>query len=197
MKKYLVLLLALALVFTFAACGNDGQEEEEDIYALPDPIVTPTDIEEYEPDPAETAENETYITDYAEAAARLGLPAVNFPEDMQIYRVLLVDEAKVQVEFDRNGKRYLGQYLVGLADNPSGLKGLFDNVETVELSGLSVNFEYPTLSEEGSSTTVGKEHALAQVYDADHNITAWLVDNDFSDLEDFKAVTELFLNALD
>ena len=195
MKKLLVLLLALALVFSLAACGNE--EQEEDKYALPDPIVTPTDIEEYEPDPAETAENETYITDYAEAAARLGLPAVNFPEDLQIYRVLLVDEDKVQVEFDRNEKRYLGQYVVGLAENPSGLKGLFENVETVELSGESVNFEYPTLSEDGVSSTVGKEHALAQTYDADHNITAWLVDNDFSDLEDFKAVTELFLNALD
>ena len=195
MKKLLVLLLALALVFALAACGND--EQEEDKYALPDPIVTPTDIEEYVPDPAETAENETYVTDYAEAAARLGLPAVNFPEDMQIYRVLLVDEDKVQVEFDRNEKRYLGQYVVGLAENPSGLKGLFENVETVELSGMSVNFEYPTLSEDAASQNVGKDHALAQVYDADHNITAWLVDNDFSDLEDFKAVTELFLNALD
>ena len=70
-------------------------------------------------------------------------------------------------------------------------------METVELSGLSVNFEYPTLSEDAASQNVGKDHALAQVYDADHNITAWLVDNDFSDLEDFKAVTELFLNALD
>ena len=94
MKKFLVLLLALALLFSLAACNGD--QEEEDKYALPDPIVTPTDIDEdYVPDPANTAENETYVTDYAEAAARLGLSALNYPEEMQIYRVLLVDEDKV------------------------------------------------------------------------------------------------------
>ena len=197
MKKFLVILLAFALVLAMAACDNGEQEPEEDIYALPDPIVTPTDLEEeYVPDPAETAENETFVTDYADAAARLGLESVNFPEGMEIYRVLLVDEDKVQVEFYHNDKLYLGQYVVGMVDNPSGLKGLFDNVESVELSGENVNFEYPTLGE-SASATVGKDHALAQTYDADTNITAWLVDDGFTDLDDFKAVTELFLNALD
>ena len=209
MKKLLVLLLALALVFAFAACNKTSTGEDVATDAEGNVIeaeTTPTDLqpgegdEEYTPDPAETAENETYITDYAEAAARLGLPALNFPEEMKIFRVLLVDEDKVQVEFDRNEKRYLGQYIVGLADNPSGLKGLYENVETVELSGLSVNFEYPTVDPDNppdSSQAGSKQLALAQVYDAEGNITAWLVDNDFSDLEDFKAVTELFLNALD
>ncbi len=211
MKKLLVLLLALALVFALAACGGGSGDDGEGVATDSEGNVieaetTPTDLqpeegdEEYTPDPAETAENETYITDYAEAAARLGLPAVNFPEDLQIYRVLLVDEDKVQVEFDRNEKRYLGQYVVGLAENPSGLKGLFENVETVELSGLSVNFEYPTVDPDNPpdpNQPGSKQLALAQVYDADHNFTAWLVDNDFRDLEDFKAVTELFLNALD
>lgn len=209
MKKLLVLLLALALVFSLAACDKTTSGEDVATDAEGNVIeaaTTPTDLlqeegaEEYTPDPSNTAENETYITDYAEAAARLGLPAVNFPEDMKIYRVLLVDEDKVQVEFDYNEKRYLGQYVVGLAENPSGLKGLFENVDTVELSGESVNFEYPTIDPENPpdpDQPGDKQLALAQTYDAESNITAWLVDDGFSDLDDFKAVTELFLNALD
>ena len=195
MKKFLVILLAVALVLAMAACGNGGEEDTDE---LPEPVVTPTDLdEEYVPDPTETADNETFVSDYAQAAARLGLESITFPEGMEIYRVLLVDEDKVQVEFYHNDKLYLGQYVVGMVDNPSGLKGLFENVESVELSGENVNFEYPTLGEDGSSTTLGKDHALAQTYDAETNITAWLVDNGFTDLDDFKAVTELFLNALD
>ena len=210
MKKFLVLLLALALVFTFAACNktNSGEDVATDAEGnVIEAETTPTDLlpegeeeETYTPDPANTAENETLVTDYAEAAASLGLPALNFPEEMKIFRVLLVDEDKVQVEFDYNEKRYLGQYIVGLADNPSGLKGLYENVETVEMSGESVNFEYPTVDPDNPpdpNQAGSKQLALAQVYDAEGNITAWLVDNDFRDLEDFKAVTELFLNALD
>lgn len=209
MKKLLVLLLALALVFSLAACNKTNVDPDTAVDADGNVIeaeTTPTDLlpegeeETYTPDPANTADNETLVTDYADAAARLGLPALNFPEEMKIFRVLLVDEDKVQVEFDRNDKRYLGQYIVGLADNPSGLKGLYENVETVEMSGESVNFEYPTVDPDNPpdpSQAGSKQLALAQVYDAEGNITAWLVDNDFRDLEDFKAVTELFLNALD
>ena len=113
---------------------------------------------------------------------------------------LLVDEDKVQVEFYCNDKLYLGQYVVGMVENPSGLKGLFENVETVTLSDENVTFEYPTPEEKTSASASqagSKKQALAQTYVAETNITAWLVDNDFSDLDDFKAVTELFLNALD
>ena len=204
MKKLLIILLAMALVFSLAACKDNG----DDVIVDSDGNVieietTPTDLisdDEYVPDPASTAENETFITDYAQAAARLGIPAVTFPEGMDIYRVLLVDEDKVQVEFYCNDKLYLGQYVVGMVENPSGLKGLFENVETVTLSDENVTFEYPTPEEKTSASASqagSKKQALAQTYVAETNITAWLVDDDFSDLDDFKAVTELFLNALD
>ena len=210
MKKFLVVLLAVVLVFAMAACGNNAADEDVAVGADGNVIeaeTTPTDLTEegteeeaYAPDPSATAENETFVTDYAQAAERLGLAAVNFPEEMQIYRVLLVDEDKVQVEFYYNDKLYLGQYVVGLAENPSGMKGLFANVETAELSGENVTFEYPTVDPDNPpnpNQAGSKQLALAQTYDAESNITAWLVDNNFLDLDDFKAVTEVFLNALD
>ena len=211
MKKLLVILLAVALVFAMAACGNNAADDEDVAIGADGNVIeaetTPTDLTEegteagaYEPDPSATAENETFITDYSQAAERLGLSAVDFPEDMQIYRVLLVDADKVQVEFYYNDKLYLGQYVVGLAENPSGMKGLFANVETADISGESVTFEYPTVDPDNPpnpNQAGSKQLALAQTYDAESNITAWLVDNNFLDLEEFKAVTELFLNALD
>lgn len=200
MKKILAVMLTAAVALSLAACnktdedaavGADGKVLEVE--------TTPTDLvteeEDYTPDPAETAANETFITDYAQAAARLGAAAVTFPEEMQIYRVLLVDEDKVQVEFYCNDKLYLGQYIVGLAENPSGLKGLFANIQSAELAGWNVTFEYPTTGE-GSAQSMSKDHALAQSYDEGRNVTAWLVDNSFTDLDDFRNVTELFLSSL-
>ena len=197
MKKLLLLLLSVALLLTFAACGAES-EEAGDVEYVAEPAATGTDVE-YTADPTETAENETYLTDYAEAAARLGLPALNF-QGLDIYRVLLVDEDKVQVEFNCNDKLYLGQYIVGLQENPSGLSGIFENTESVELSGENVTFEYPTIDPENQPAPEqagSKQHALAQTYDAETNLTAWLVDDGYTDLEEFKTVTEAFLNCLD
>ncbi|MBR5429254.1 MAG: hypothetical protein IK116_01870 [Firmicutes bacterium] len=199
MKKLLTLLLCVLLMLALAACGGagSGAEDEEGASATATDLET---AEEYVADPAETADNETYLTDYAEAAGRLGLPAFNIPKDMDLYRVLLVDEDKVQVEFYYNEKLYLGQFITGLAENPSGLSGLFENTETAELSGESVTFEYPTIDPENAPAPEqagSKNHALAQTYDAEKNITAWLVDNGYTDLDEFKAAAGQFLDCLD
>ena len=197
-----VLLLALLLVAVLALSACKPTEPTEDPTAAGDyneePIVTPTDLEEeFTPDPAATAENETFVSDYSEASARLGVQLA-FPAEFEIYRVLLVDQDKVQVEFYYNDVFYLGQYVVGLQENLSGLGGGFTTKETVTLAASSVNLEYtPAVKNaEGVVTAAANKLALAETYNQTTNITAWLVENDFAEIDGFKPVVEMFLLSL-
>ena len=97
MKKLLVILLSVILVLTMAACGSQGEDEDVAVDAdgnvMEDVPATPTDLteegtEDYVPDPSATADNETFVTDYSQAAARLGLAGVNFLVELAINIVL-------------------------------------------------------------------------------------------------------------
>jgi len=187
MKKLLVILLCLMLTVCFAACSNDAAEDpaatgEEEYEYVP----TPSDLleVEYEKDPSVTAENEKYLAEYSEAEALLGAYLV-FPEEFDVFRVMIVDETIVQVEFSIGEVQYMGRFAPGLQENLSLLSGEYATDEHVDIAGLSVRLRYGAAKE-----------AVADTFDSARNISISLVENTFADAESFKAVVEQFIGCL-
>lgn len=192
-KSGLTLCLAAGMMLCFAACSDDtnsGNSGNEEWVATPSDLLDP----EVDPvDPTQTADNEVYVENYAEAAALLGLEGFDFHDDMKISRILIVDEIRVQIEFAIGELKYIAFMTTGLQENMSGLSKGFETSETVTIGSQSVQLRY---TEANSNTNVeASRQGVADGYDSALNISYSLVSQQFNEgtLADFNTAAEMFV----
>jgi hypothetical protein len=158
MKKLLIVLLALSLLFVFAACTGGNTNTDED--------TTNEDVQKA--DDPESPIIEEVIGDPAELQEALGISIV-LPEEYPVSEYRVIDEYMAQVAFYVGTNQAIARVAKGQYDNMSGLTTAFDLDETVTVSGLSVRLRYA-------------DPAAEALYDADKNGVADAYDaaNDLS-----------------
>lgn len=179
MKKLGMVLLALSLLLTFAACGG----EQEDTQGP----VSDTNLTPYEEEPVIT-EMEGELSDLE---ALLDRP-VTLPEAWEVSRCTVIDDYMGQIEFTIGETSYVARYAAGQHENMSAMEKNFATTETVEIDGVSTTLRYTDPEEASGAVNFG----VADAYDQAQDVTFCIIQKNFTTVEDLTAAMEALMESV-
>ena len=182
MKKLLAVLLALGLLFSFAACG-EGNEEP---VGQENPHVSNTDLVPYEEEPIIT-EMEGELKDL-EAVLDQHL---SLPEEWAASRCTVIDETVAQIEFSIGEDTYVARSAKGQQENLSDMGKIFTTTETVDVNGISVTIRYI----DPEKSTLPLSFGVADAYDAEKDLSFCIIQDEFTSVEDLTAAMEALMES--
>ncbi|MDO4581961.1 MAG: hypothetical protein Q4B96_05205 [Bacillota bacterium] len=162
MRKFLIVLLAVAMIFALAACAQDPAEpaegEEQAVDENGEPVLLDAEVS--------GAVEVSEVGDAAEIESTLGVD-MGIAEEYVIDRYSIVNSALGQAEFVVDGDKYVVRAAKGEQENLSGVdKRDFSADETEEIAGQQVRLRYYS---DDDQIIIGRSIAIADVYVADED----------------------------